>query len=271
MGASTRVSTIVMPIVVALLAGSAAHAVDRSPTATSVPISTGAPSDPRATSTVPAPVVPPSPTTATAASDVTPIPAGSHTLNVLGTDSEPRISVVVPNDWYDAKGFFVIKYPATGMPAPVLGVSVWDVAKVFRDPCQWHDQEVDPGPGVDDLVAALVAQPMRNATKPIDVTLAGYPGRYLEWSVPVEMKSSAPAEFDDCYADPSDGQHNFMSFTGNGIGNRFQQVPGQVDRLWVLDVDGHRLLVDATYSPDTSPTDRQQLQQIVESLRFAAP
>jgi hypothetical protein len=126
-------------------------------------------------------------------------------------------------------------------------------------------------PGVDDLVAALVDQSMRNATKPLDVNLAGYSGRYLEWSVPIDMKSSAPAEFDDCYADPSDGQRNFTGFTGNGIGNRFQQVPGQVDRLWVLDVDGHRLLVDATYSPDTSPTDRQQLQQIVESLRFIVP
>jgi hypothetical protein len=271
MRASTRLSTLAIPIVVALLAGSAADAVDRSPTVTSAPISTVAPRDPPAASIPPAPIVPSSPTATTASSEVTPIPAGPHALNVLGTDSEPRVSVVVPDGWYDVKGFFVVRYPPSDVPAPVLGVSVWDVAQVFRDPCQWHDQEFDPGPGVDDLVAALVAQPMRNATKPIDVTLAGYSGRYLEWSVPLDMKSSAPAEFDDCYADPSDGQHNFMSFTGNGEGNRFQQVPGQVDRLWILDVDGHRFLVDATYSLDTSPTDRQQLQQIVESLRFAAP
>jgi hypothetical protein len=55
------------------------------------------------------------------------------------------------------------------------------------------------------------------------------------------------------------------------MGNRYEQVPGQVDQLWVLDVNGQRLVVDATYSPDTSATDRNQLQHIVESLRFDAP
>ncbi len=38
--------------------------------------------------------------------------------------------------------------------------------------------------------------------------------------------------------------------------------------LWVLDVDGQRLVIDATYSPDTTKADRAQLDDIVESLRF---
>ena len=70
--------------------------------------------------------------------------------------------------------------------------------------------------------------------------------------------------------EPSDGHHNFVSWLGNGTGERYQQVPGQVDRLWVLDVNGQRLVVDATYSPDTTQADRDQLGQIVESLRFVA-
>jgi len=38
--------------------------------------------------------------------------------------------------------------------------------------------------------------------------------------------------------------------------------------LWVLDVNGQRLLVDATYPPDTTDANRAELMSIVESLRF---
>ena len=191
----------------------------------------------------------------------------------MGTGSYPGYTVVVPSGWFDygAGGRFTIKYPnPTDQPSPVLGLSVWDVGQVFRDPCHWQGQAVDPGRGVAALVAALVAQPTRHATTPTDVTLAGFAGKYLEWSVPADIKSSSWTEFDACDV-TEDGDHNFESWLGNGMGNRYQQVPGQVDRVWVLDVKGQRLVVDATYSPDTTPTDRAELERVVESLRFVAP
>jgi hypothetical protein len=55
------------------------------------------------------------------------------------------------------------------------------------------------------------------------------------------------------------------------MGTRYEQVPGQVDRLWVLNVNGQRLVVDATYSPDTTKADRAELGAIVKALRFVAP
>ena len=208
--------------------------------------------------------------TASLAPGPTPLAVGPHAAHVIGTGSYPGWTVVVPAGWYDGGGYFVLKYPTNGVPSPVIGLSVWDVGQVFRDPCHWQGQGVDPGPGVAALVAALVAQPMRNATKPTDVTLAGYKGRYLEWSVPADIKSSAPSEFDACDVD-REGHHDFQGWLGNGMGNRYEQVPGQVDRLWVLDVRGQRLVVDASYSPDTTQADRDELAQVVKSLRFAAP
>jgi hypothetical protein len=179
--------------------------------------------------------------------------------------------VVVPTGWYDLGGYFVLKYPTNDAPAPVIGVSVWDVGQVYRDPCHWQGQALDPGTGVAALVAALVAQPTRNPTKPTDVTLAGYMGRYLELSVPADLKSSTWTDFDACDIEPSNGHHDFRSWLGNGMGTRYEQVPGQVDRLWVLNVNGQRLVVDATYSPDTTKADRDELAHVVESLRFVAP
>jgi hypothetical protein len=196
--------------------------------------------------------------------------ARQHDLRVLGSGSYPGYTVVMPDGWVDLGGHFVVKYPSTTL-GPVLGLSVWDVGRVFRDPCKWQGQDYDPGPGVDALVAALVAQPLRNATGPTDVTLAGYRGKYLEWSVPADSVSSIPTDFDRCDLDPADGHHNFESWLARGnVGNRYQQVPGQVDRVWVLDVAGLRLVVDATYSPDTSADDRDELERIVNSLRFVA-
>jgi hypothetical protein len=113
---------------------------------------------------------------------------------------------------------------------------------------------------------------MRNASRPTAVTLAGYSGQYLEWSVPADLKSSTWTDFDACDVDPSDVVHrNFNSWLGNGMGNRYQQVPGQVDRLWVLDVNGQRLVIDGTYSADTVQADRDELESVVASIRFIAP
>ena len=169
----------------------------------------------------------------------------------------------MPPGWSAIDGHFVIK-----SGSEVLGLSVWDVGEVPRDPCHWKGNLYDPGPTVDDLVTALEAQPMRHATTPTDVTLDGYHGRYLEWSVPDDMVVTGDADFAGCDVEPSNGHRDFVSWLGNGFGERYQQVAGQVDMLSVLDVDGQRLVIDATYSPDTTEADRAELADIVESLRF---
>lgn len=227
-------------------------------------------------SSTPTPASTPTPPSSSAPTEgmrpgVLPIDAGPHAGRVLGGGSYPGYTVVVPAGWYEDRGYFTLKYPHSDVHGPVLGISVWDVGQVFRDPCHWTDQAADPGPGVANLVAALVAQPMRNATTPTDVTLAGYRGQYLEWSVPADLKSSTWGGFDACDVEPYSGNHDFASWLGNGLGERYQAAPGQVDRLWVLDVKGQRLVVDATYSPDTPQEDRVELGQLVESLRFVVP
>lgn len=280
MNASQRPFTLVVAIAVTLLASAcSAAAVDlRQTTGSSSVPSAALVAQPTATlgaTPLAAPSLPtPAPSTTVAPtpeSDVTPLDAGPHSAQVMGGGSYPGFTVVVPAGWYDRGGRFVVKYPGTDQPGPVMGLSVWDVGQVYRDPCHWQGTEADPGPGVQNLVAALVAQPMRHATSPKDVSLAGHPGRYLELSVPADLKSSTWTDFDACDIEPSNGHHDFRSWLGNGLGTRYLQAPGQVDRLWVLDVDGQRLVVDATYTPDTTPIDRNELAQIVKSIRFVRP
>ena len=226
---------------------------------------------PQTRSSSPTTTIVPSPSL-TLAAGVTALPGGTHRLSVLGASNILTFTVVVPAGWFDLKGYFVDKHPETGKPRPVLALSVWAVGQVFHDPCRWQGSGFDPGPSVENLVAALVAQRTRNATAPTNVTLAGYAGEYLEWSVPAALKSSAWTSFDACDLD-SDGVHrDFVSWIGDsGIGDRYEELPGQVDQLWVLNVKGQRLVIDATYSPGTSQSDRAALQQVVASLRFTVP
>ena len=171
-------------------------------------------------------------------------PASSTDPSVISIDADvmgggiyPSFTVQASSSW-SSDGHFVTNQTASG----VLGLSVWDVGRVPRNPCHWRGHLYDPGPTVDDLVSALAAQPMRNATTPTDVTLGGYHGRYLAWSVPTDMVVTGDADFAGCSVFPSNGHRDFVSWFGNGYGERYQQVAGQVDRLWILNVRGQRLL-----------------------------
>jgi hypothetical protein len=203
-----------------------------------------------------------------AESTPSPVPLTGPEVNtiaghVLGGGDYPGYTVEAPAGWFSiSDGHFLVGQGS------IVGVSVWDVGEVPRDPCHWQDSLRDPGPSVDDLVGALTTQRLRRATEPTRVTLDGYEGFFLEWSVPADAVVTGDAEFQGCDFEPPNGLRDFVSWFGNGFGERYHQVAGQVDKLWVLDVEGQRLVVDATYSPDTPEAHRSELAAIVESLRF---
>lgn len=182
--------------------------------------------------------------------------------HIVGDADHPGYAVEVPEGWSTADGGFMVK-----SGADVVGMSVWDVAQVPGHPCHWKRTMSPVGPTVDDLVDALSSQQLRDPTEPSDITLAGHHGRYLELSVPGDWIVTGDANFEGC-DDPGNGHQDFVSWLGRDAGDRWQQVAGQVDRIWVLDVDGQTLLVDATYTPATSEAVREELDQVVSSLRF---
>ena len=106
-------------------------------------------------------------------------------------------------------------------------------------------------------MGALAVIPMRDAATPVEVTVDGYQGFMLEWSVPTDIDFSACDE------------SAFESWTALGwSSNRYHQAPGQVDRLWILDMDGSRLVIDAAYRPGVTEQDREELFAVVDSIQF---
>jgi hypothetical protein len=183
---------------------------------------------------------------------------GVHVLDLVSLEHGPtgyahlpRIAVTLPSGWFNYNGWAMNDGGA-------LSMSFWDVDKVYPTPCQWQGKPmIDPGRTVDGLARALASRPLRHASTPMDVVLAGFRGKYLRWSVPSKINI------------PGCGQGYFESWTGRGWAtDRWQQGAGQVDRLWILEVKGQRLVVDAAYLPWATRKQRTELDRIVHSIKF---
>ena len=122
---------------------------------------------------------------------------------------------------------------------------------LFSDPCHPGDQpspDISVGPTVDDFVAALVDHPALDVSAPVDVTLAGYSGKYLDLIVPDDISEC------DTYQ-PIDAHIH-------------AQGPSHRWHMWVLDVDGVRVVVETNDYPDTDAQRLSEIQAIVDSLEI---
>ncbi len=188
------------------------------------------------------------------------IPAGTYGVVVQGSSLARPVPVVRVPDGYAAGGFAVnaVSARAVDVAPDTVGLAFWGVQGVYTNPCTAGKHPVDPGPSVSDLARALASQPLRSGSDPVPVIVAGYKGLYVETSVP------ALIDFTKC------GDGYFDSWTSSNGGGRFQQGPGQRDRLWILDVHGYRLVIDGWHMPGATGQQINQITQMVKTLTFQA-
>jgi hypothetical protein len=199
--------------------------------------------------------VPASSVTAVAPSDAA--EPGTYVVKTLDPDFDAkyRITMDVP-DGYEGfpDGSGVAKLGRIGQ----MAVGAWVIGDVYADPCRWETTLLDPPPGssVDALVAALADQKGLRVSTPTDITVDGFAGTSMERTVRAGIKLA------DC-----DGAH-FRPWLGTDGGERYLE-PGQHDMLWIIDVDGVPLLIDASLGgAGTSAQDRAAHIQIAESVRI---
>ena len=196
----------------------------------------------------------PSPTPA-----ATPQPLGTGTLEPgmvvatgLGAGESMSVTFTVPEGWEGFAGACVI--PRTGTTAPDgMGICFLEVnAGLYSDPCHGYAAGVDVlvGPTVEDLANALTEQAAYEATAPTDVTLGGYSGKRMDLQLPSDVASCDNGEFR-----PWDG-----SIYAQGSDNRWH--------LWILDVEGDRMIILSSDFAGTSAEDLAEQQAIVDSMRI---
>ena len=153
-----------------------------------------------------------------------------------------------------------------------VGVSITTVANLVTDGCLDHSWADPPiGPTVADLAAALAAlAPFQVTSPPADVTVHGYSGTHLAWTVP------------DL---PVDGQGDHGHFTGCVDGDLKSWVAfidtgspgdafygytgiGYIEEFWILDIEGTRLLIAAETSAGSPASDVAERDAILDSIRM---
>lgn len=163
-------------------------------------------------------------------------------------DDDLRLTFTVPEGWTGLEGW-MLHPTAAGYLTPG-GASLIPMRGGWlrSDPCLTPTPpDIPVGPTVDDFVGALVDHPLLDVTTPVDVTLAGYSGKYLELQVPSDLAGCEYIVWEP------------------GI---WTQGPGHQWHIWVLDVDGLRVVLRADSFPGTSPQVQAELLAIVDSAHI---
>lgn len=220
---------------------------------------------PDGTSTAnPEPTATPAPTSAPGAG----LPEGAFDLTWEGaSDLAPRIMVTIPAPgWiYQAEPGALSKGDeANNLPeAAILPFSepAGSAFYVYGDPCRLESTRPEtPATTVDEIASALVAQASREASEPVDVTVGGYAGKTITLHVPEDASPS------DCEG----GEFASFGIEEDALA-RYHQGPGQVDELWIIDVDGAIVILDTMYRADTPTGLIDELRAISQSATFELP
>jgi hypothetical protein len=187
------------------------------------------------------------------------------------TPDYTQLIITLPTGWATSNG---LVYKHLDQDDEVA-FSVWSVNDVYDDPCNWQqsslseldlggDQvhkdfhEVATGSSVPKpLNGGLANQLLRNASQMTSVELGGVSALRIELSVPGWLDLAA------C------DQGQFRSWNGwgtTGADANAHHTPGQIDVVYMVDVDRRALVIDASYKPATSPSDLAELEAILASM-----
>lgn len=183
-----------------------------------------------------------------------PLAPGGYVVSVSDAPSSAPVAPVleVPAGYVTDGGMGV--WADNGEEDGNSGVWVWDIRSVYTHPCDASGYPEAVGPSVTDLASALAAQPMREGTRPVPVTIGGHDGLYVELFTPDDL------DFATCR------EGYFHSWPG-----RSDRAPGSMDLLWIVEVEGQRFTFDLTYPASATPDQVEELKEIVTTATFTRP
>jgi hypothetical protein len=145
---------------------------------------------------------------------------------------------------------------------PSRALMFWTVTGVNPQPCTGPRVYEDPGPSAEDLASAISRQPHRRGPGPRRVTFAGLPALYLE------LRFDPGFDPERC---ASGTYEAWQAIGGDGSEDRYQYGRGWVDRIWIIDVADHLLVVNAGHDRRISARDAEALERMLRSVRIDAP
>jgi len=180
---------------------------------------------------------------------------GRYWLNAGGgapfETPHPRIAVTLPAGW-TADGDLLLKNYGTSDAEAGASLVAWQMSGTFVDPCTDHTLvKPTPGPGIDALIDALAHQPGTMAGPPTAVTVDGYSGKFVELTVTADITKCTD---------------NFWIWASADGNSRYVQGTNEMNRIYVLDVNGRRFTFSARIPARTTAADRAELEAIIASI-----
>jgi hypothetical protein len=221
---------------------------------------------------------------ATASPDTTPSPTAWSGLPqgpfvVTGADVPVQVTLDIASPgWVALPEFGAVSKDDDSLDPPeTVGAALlawaWPAGtgfNVYGDPCQWLTTLPEsPATTPDEIAAAFAAQASTDATAPVDVTVGGFAGKAVTLHVPMEYdlpNATREEEFADCDNDV----FAFYGVAGETGEARNAQGAGQIDELWILDVNGSIVIIDAALSPATPADLVEEVRTLAESATFEA-
>jgi hypothetical protein len=171
-------------------------------------------------------------------------------------DDSIRITLTVPDGWAGIGGT-IFRAVENNSPPGGAGLLFSRGPWLTPELCGRPVPDIDTGTTVDDFVNVLVGHPDLDVTSPVDVTLAGYSGKYLELQAPANIATDQD--------NPASGECTYYFVWEPGI---YAQGPNHLWHIWVLDVDGVRVVIRSDTYPGTTAEVQAQLAAIVESIQI---
>lgn len=136
---------------------------------------------------------------------------------------------------------------------------MWSIDVVYADPCG-HVAAPPVSPSAANLAAAVAGIPgVDVVTGPVDVTLGGMPGKHVAITFPEDA---------DCTASEFFMWYDSAVCDGDAPCHRWVSELGQTSKVWIIEVDGTHVWIEAETYKGARPELEQGIQQIVESIRF---
>lgn len=191
------------------------------------------------------------------------VPVPYQFVNDAAADA-PMMNVTIPTAGWVTSPFFMKGDEVNNLPEAAILTYLESPGTgfyVFGDPCKMEStRPATPATTVDEIAAALAAQASRDASEPVDVTVGGYAAKAINLTVP-----------DDVTIDACEGSEFGTFGTTKDPLARYHQGPGQIDDLYIVDVNGAIVIIDAMYRPNTPAELVDEMRGIVESATFTIP
>jgi hypothetical protein len=175
---------------------------------------------------------------------------------VTDPEFEVEVTVTVPDGWQGVvAGPYLAILERTNEPG---SIAFQKFDKVAVDPCDYTKGFLDPSPGptVDDLAKALADMPGIEATTPVEVSVDGYRGK--------QLALTAPSSFRDCTLEDATALV-LWELPAGAVATLAQS---QTVSVWILDVEGERLVLEISEPASETDEQRAEVEAILESLRL---